>query len=94
MKRLGDLLREFLEARGWASADPYSPLFTGWKTVVGGSLADHCRLAEVDDGILIVEVDHPGWMQMLALQKMSVLEAARRAAPGARIEGLRSRIAR
>jgi predicted nucleic acid-binding Zn ribbon protein len=94
VKRVGDLLRQFLEMRGWASGDPYSPLFAGWKGVVGEPLAGHCRLTEVDDGVLIVDVDHPGWLQMLAMQKQAVLSAARRMAPGARIEGLRTRIAR
>jgi predicted nucleic acid-binding Zn ribbon protein len=94
VKRIGDLVRQFLEDRGWDVGDPYSPLFTGWKQVVGEPLAAHSRLAEVEDGVLIVDVDHPGWLQMLAMRRKAVLEAARRAAPGARIEGLRARIAR
>lgn len=94
MKRVGDLLRQFLEDRGWSSGDPYSPLFAGWTRVVGEELAGHCRLAEVEDGVLVVEVEHPGWMQMLTLQKQGVLEAARRAAPKARITGMRARICR
>ena len=93
-RRVGDLLREFLETRGWASGDPYTPLFTGWKEVAGPALADHSRLADVDDGVLVVDVDHPGWMQMLALRRQAVLEAARRAAPKAHITGLRGRIGR
>jgi predicted nucleic acid-binding Zn ribbon protein len=93
-RRVGDLLREFLEARGWASGDPCTPLFTGWKDIVGPALASHSRLADVDDGVLVVDVDHPGWMQMLALRRQAVLEAARRAAPKAHITGLRGRIGR
>lgn len=94
MKRIGDLVRQFLEDRGWDKGDPYSPLFAEWKEVVGGPLAGHSRLAEVEDGVLIVDVDHPGWLQTLSLRKQAVLEAARKAAPRARIEGLRGRIAR
>lgn len=94
MKRVGDLLRQLLEQRGWASGDPYTPLFAGWHAVAGEALAAHSRLAEVEDGVLVVEVDHPGWLQMLAMQKQSILEAARRAAPKARITGLRGRICR
>jgi predicted nucleic acid-binding Zn ribbon protein len=94
VKRIGDLVRQFLEDRGWDAGDPYSPLFAGWKQVVGEPLAGHSRLAEVEDGVLIVDVDHPGWLQMLAMRRKAVLEAARRAAPEARIEGLRARIAR
>ena len=94
MKRIGDLVRQFLEDRGWDAGDPYSPLFTGWKQVVGESLAGHSRLADVENGVLIVEVDHPGWLQMLSMRRQAVLEAARKAAPRARIEGMRGRIAR
>jgi predicted nucleic acid-binding Zn ribbon protein len=94
VKRIGDLVRQFLEDRGWDAGDPYSPLFAGWKKVVGEPLAGHSRLAEVEDGVLIVDVDHPGWLLMLSMRRQAVLEAARRAAPRARIEGLRARIAR
>lgn len=94
MKRVGDLLRQLLEERGWASGDPYSPLFAGWPGVVGEELASHCSLVEVEDGVLVVEVDHPGWLQMVSMRRQAVLEAARRAAPGARITGLRARIGR
>jgi predicted nucleic acid-binding Zn ribbon protein len=94
VKRIGDLVRQFLEDRGWEAGDPYSPLFTGWKQVVGEPLARHSHLAEVEDGVLIVDVDHPGWLQMLSMRRQAVLEAARKAAPRARIEALRGRIAR
>ncbi len=94
MKRIGDLVRQFLEDRGWESGDPYSPLFAGWKQVVGEPLAGHSWLAEVEDGVLIVDVDHPGWLQMLSMKRQAVLEGARKAAPRARIEGVRGRIAR
>lgn len=94
MKRIGDLVRQFLEDRGWESGDPYSPLFARWKQVAGEPLAGHCRLAEVEDGVLIVDVDHPGWLQMLSMKRQAVLDAARKAAPRARIEGVRGRIAR
>lgn len=94
MKWVGDLLRQLLEERGWASGDPYSPLFARWPAVAGDALAAHSRLVEVEDGVLVVEVDHPGWLQMLSLQKQAVLEAARRAAPKARVTGLRGRVGR
>jgi predicted nucleic acid-binding Zn ribbon protein len=87
-------VRQFLEDRGWEAGDQYSPLFAGWKQVVGEPLAGHSRLAEVEDGVLIVDVDHPGWLQLLSMRKQAVLQAARKAAPRARIEGVRGRIAR
>jgi len=89
MKRVGDLLREYLREKGWASQNPYAALFEQWPRIAGDALAKHCRLTDVDEGVLRVEVDHPGWLQMLQLRRVSLLEAARKAAPEARIDGMR-----
>jgi len=92
MKRAGDVLRELLKQKGWEAADPYLPLFRCWPQIAGPQLAARSRLVEVEGGLLVVEVDHPGWLQMLQLRKAAILAAARAAAPGARIDGLRGRI--
>ena len=92
MKKVGDLLKEFLREKGWLAANPYEPLFSRWREIAGESLAPHARLVDVQNGMLLVEVDHPGWLQMLQLRTQAVLEAARRAAPLAAIEGIRSRL--
>jgi predicted nucleic acid-binding Zn ribbon protein len=93
VKKIGDLLKEYLKEMGWLSGNPYEPLFKGWKDIAGEALAAHSRLIDVQNGMLLVEVDHPGWLQMLQLRKTPLLEAARRAAPGTSIEGIRTRLA-
>jgi predicted nucleic acid-binding Zn ribbon protein len=92
VKRAADVLRELLKQRGWEAADPYLPLFRCWPQIAGPQLGARSRLAEVEGGVLVVEVDHPGWLQMLQLRKSAILAAARAAAPGARIDELRGRI--
>ena len=89
MRKLGDVLRDFLKERGWPAEDPYAPLFRGWAEIAGPELGSRSRIVEVEDGVILVEVDHPGWLPMLLLRKRSLLEAARRAVPGGRIEDLR-----
>ena len=94
MKKVGDLLREYLREKGWLAGNPYEPLFKEWQRIAGEAVAPHARLIDVKEGILIVEVDHPGWLQMLQLRTAALLEAARRAAPQGRIEGIRIRLGR
>lgn len=94
MKRIGDVLREYLKERGWPTEDPCAPLFRRWTEIAGAELGPRARLCEVEDGILVIEVDHPGWLQMLQLHRQRLLQAARRVAPQARIEGLRGRLTR
>jgi predicted nucleic acid-binding Zn ribbon protein len=92
VKSVGDLLKEYLREKGWMSGNPYEPLFREWNRLAGEALGAHSRLLDVQEGFLQVEVDHPGWLQMGQLRKAAILEAARRAAPGARIEGIRFRL--
>ncbi len=94
MRKAGDVLRDFLKDRGWPADDPYAALFRGWEAVAGRELAARSRVVEVEDGVIVVEVDHPGWLQMLQLRKRALLEAARKAVPGGRIVDLRGRLAR
>ena len=91
-KKIGDVLREYLRERGWLSGSPYQPLFSGWRAIAGDAVAAHAVLADVQRGFLIVDVDHPGWIQMVRLRQGSILEAARRAVPGVPLEGIRVRL--
>jgi predicted nucleic acid-binding Zn ribbon protein len=92
VRKVGDVLRDFLKERGWPAEDPYAALFRGWEDIAGPELGARSRVVEVEDGVIVVEVDHPGWLQMLQLRKRAVLEAARKAVPDGRIEDLRGRI--
>jgi predicted nucleic acid-binding Zn ribbon protein len=92
MKKIGDLLKEYMRERGWLAANPYQPLFEQWAKVAGESLARHTRLVDVRNGILLVDVDHPGWLQILQLRRTALLEGARGVAPMANIDGIRGRL--
>ena len=92
MRKVGDLLREYLREKGWLDGNPYDQLFSRWGQIVGDSMAAHTRLVDVRNGMLIVEVDHPGWLQMFRLRQDALLEAARKVAPAAGLEGIRVRV--
>ncbi len=92
MKKVGDLVRQFLREKGWSDGNPYDPLFRAWAAVAGEGLAAHARLIDVRQGYLLVEVDHPGWLQLAQLRRAALLDAARRAAPLAAIDGVKFRV--
>jgi predicted nucleic acid-binding Zn ribbon protein len=93
MKKIGDLLREYMRERGWLEGNPYDPLFKEWPRIAGTAIASHARLVDIQNGILLVEVDHPGWLQMVHLKSAALLAAARQTVPLAVVEGLRIRVA-
>ena len=92
MKKVGDLLREYLRERGWLGGNPYDQLFARWEEIVGNKMASHARLVDVRNGILVVEVDHPGWLQMFRLRQDALLEAVRGAVPDVLLKGIRVRV--
>ena len=92
MKKIGDILREYMRERGWLEGNPYEPLFKEWGKIAGEGIASHARLVDIQNGILLVEVDHPGWLQMVQLRSTALLAAARAAVPLVVVEGLRVRL--
>ena len=74
METVGSLLKRFLESRNLRSDDGYPALFRGWTTIVHGHLATHSKVVDVKNTYLIIEVDHPGWRQMILIQKDAILK--------------------
>ena len=72
MKKAAEILARLLE-KGPAGSSSPGTVFSAWQEIAGASLAEHCRVYEIRHGSLLVEADHPGWMQLLLLQKKAVL---------------------
>ncbi len=91
MKKASEILARLLE-RHTPQAQPYSSLFGGWEQIVGDSLAEHSRVHELRQQNLIVDVDHPGWMQHLLLRKGTILAKLRKQYPQLGIRDIRVRV--
>ena len=79
MKRAGDVLAELLRRARIQLDNPHSSIVTSWPRIVGEDLASHAHLADVDRGRMMVEVDHPAWLQLLQMQERRIVrEVARR----------------
>lgn len=74
MKKAGDILHSILRAQDAETARNWSSFFRGWETVAGEDLAAHSVVQDVKNGAVYVEVDHPGWLQMLQLKKSKILK--------------------
>ena len=82
MKRAGDLLSVFFQEH----FDPASlengrlmaGLFTSWaaaaKAVNISAAADHSRIKELEHNVLVIEAEHPGWVQILQTKQSQLLK--------------------
>jgi hypothetical protein len=97
MKKAAEILARLLDkgpagggAGGYAPA--FHSLFGGWQEIAGPSLAEHCRAYEVRHHSLLVEADHPGWMQLLLMQKKAILARVRQRFPELELRDIKVRV--
>jgi predicted nucleic acid-binding Zn ribbon protein len=57
--------------------------------VNAAKLRDHSRVRDLDRQWLVIEADHPGWIQMLQFRKRQLLAAAQRSFPSLGIQNIR-----
>ncbi|MDR0720795.1 MAG: DUF721 domain-containing protein [Treponema sp.] len=94
MKRAGELLASFFDQQAFGAAQDYSDLFSSWRSIAGEALADHSRIRELERSVLLVEADHPGWIQILQTEEKKLLDNLRRRFPDRHITGISFRLSR
>ncbi|MDR1626697.1 MAG: DUF721 domain-containing protein [Spirochaetia bacterium] len=94
MDKAGDLLKNFFAFYNIDGGEKYVSLFSSWRKVVGDAIADHSRIFNLRKGALIVEVDHPGWVQMLRMRQEGILQRLSRAYPDLGIRMIHTKLVR
>ncbi|MCL2185011.1 MAG: DUF721 domain-containing protein [Treponema sp.] len=92
MKTAGDILSALFDERFMKKAQGYSKLFDSWEDITAkngiASAAAHSRIKDLNKGILLVEMDHPGWKQILQTKQSKLLNDFRRRFPDLDISGI------
>jgi hypothetical protein len=92
MKRVGDVLSSIFDEDMMRKARGYSALFSCWKDLAEkngiAAAADHSRITSLDRGMVWIEVDHPGWKQILQTKESKLLSDFRYRFPDMDISGL------
>jgi hypothetical protein len=97
-RRIGDLLGAFFDEKTLQKAGSYSKLFSSWTEMTKNcglaAAADHSRIADLERGILLVEADHPGWIQLLQTKERELLKGVRSLFKELEIRGISFRLMR
>ena len=92
MERAGDILKKFLEKRGLSIGGKYTSFFKGWYTIVDRNIAEHSRVIDIINNDLLVEVDHPGFAQLIDLKKNEILLRLSKRYRDIDIRGIKTRV--
>ncbi|MDR2313275.1 MAG: DUF721 domain-containing protein [Spirochaetaceae bacterium] len=98
MKKAGDLLSAFFDADTLKEAKKYGTLFSSWAALLEhcglSQGASHSRIRALERSVLMVEADHPGWIQLLQTRQREILETVRRRFPEITLSGISFRLSR
>ena len=92
IKDVSSLLSSFFNEEKQRQGERYSGFFASWPSIVGPRLAAHSRVLDIDKGLLVIEAEHPGWIQLLQLRQSSILEDASRRYPELALRGIAFRL--
>lgn len=88
---LDDVVRS-LRGGGRVGRREVGGLFGRWDEVVGAQIAAHVRPVRLDDGVLLVEVDEPGWATQVTFLS-ATLRARLETEVGVRVDHVEVRVA-
>ena len=106
MRKAGDIISELFRERFgpefMETARSTHGLFSSWDNIVAEvwpgedvpGAAVHSRIRELERGLLLVEADHPGWVQILQTKKVELLELVKRRYPELDIKGISFRLSK
>ena len=100
MKTAGEILSAFLDKDTVKRAEQMGKLFspTIWSELLANCNlsqgASHSRMAELESTVLLVEADHPGWIQLLQTKQTELLNGIRRRFPEITFTGISFRLSR
>ena len=92
MKTAGDILSVLFDERFVKKAQGYSKFFDSWTDITAkngiAAAADYSRIKDLDRGIVLIEMDHPGWKQILQTKQTKLLNDFRYRFPELDISGI------
>ena len=64
-------------------------LFSAWAEIAGLNESAHSKIEEVENGVVFVRVDHPGWLQKLEMKRSGILKKLQKNYPELGIKTVR-----
>ena len=81
-----------------SSLEKNNKLFNSWKKIITGilnfgqNLYEHTSIVDIKNGILLLETDHPGWIQILQMNSSFIIRGLKMYAPELKISSLSYRL--
>ncbi|MDC7226126.1 MAG: DUF721 domain-containing protein [Spirochaetales bacterium] len=90
MKKASDLINAMMDSllQNDAQREAVS-LFSAWTQIAGLNEGAHSHIEEIENGVVFVKVDHPGWLQKLEMKRNGILKKLQKNYPELAIKTVR-----
>lgn len=92
--RAGDVLKEIFDRIQTTEASEYASFFSGWDSIAGPEISTHVVPIDQKGSALILEADHPGWIQRIRMKQSMLLASIRSRYPELGITEIRTVLGR
>lgn len=89
-KSAGDILYRYLEHIYGKTGKKFSDMFRSWENIAGEKLSGHTRIRDFHKGTVLIEADHPAWLQLIQMEQKTILTRLKKAFPELGILRLRA----
>jgi hypothetical protein len=91
-RKASDVINCFFGGFSASDMKTANSFISSWNECVGPRISSHSKVIDVDRGMIIVEVDHPGWSQQLLLDKKRIIKTLATSFPALEITNLSIRV--
>jgi len=89
MEKIGAFLKKFLAKNEVTLNNNYSSFFKSWDKIAGEPLSAYSKVIDISGNQLIVQVDHPGWVQMFQYNENRILKSIQKKYPELKIKAIK-----
>jgi len=89
VKKAGDLLNVYFDDIQRAEGEQYSNFQNSWENIAGKKIGINSKIKDVVDGNLIIEIDHPGWKQLIMMKEKGIIRAINKDFPQLHIKKIK-----
>lgn len=90
-KRLGELLQQILPQQSDDIASILA-ITRRWRQLVGDQLAGYTKVSLIEKGVMVVDLAHPGFVQLFQMKEKQIMENIKKYAPELKVKRIRMRV--
>ncbi|MBU0936919.1 MAG: DUF721 domain-containing protein [Spirochaetes bacterium] len=91
--KASELISRIIQPQNAEDAKGWTDFYASWSSIAGDFYSAHARPVDVRNGTVLVEADHPGWIQRMQFDQARLLKAIQRRFPSLKIRSIAFRTA-